>query len=109
MNPLVEVIPTRTVFQPGNKIGTGRPKGSPNKVTKTIRESILEAFEQVGGTEYLVKMATSPSAEDRRIFGALLARVLPTEAQASLGPTKIEIGWSHRQAVFEASVKETGE
>lgn len=53
--------------------GKGRPKGSTNKVTKTIREAIEASFEKVGGAEYLARMAEDqPSA-----YMTLLGKVLP--------------------------------
>lgn len=53
----------------------GRQKGTPNKLTKTIREAILESFENLGGSAYLEKMARlEPSA-----YMTLLGKVLPTQ------------------------------
>lgn len=53
--------------------GKGRPKGSSNKVTKTIREAIEASFDKVGGADYLAKMAIEqPSA-----YMTLLGKVLP--------------------------------
>jgi len=53
--------------------GKGRPKGSQNKVTKTIREAIEASFEQVGGAEYLAKMAE----EQPTAYMTLTARFCP--------------------------------
>lgn len=55
------------------RAGMGRPKGAVNKVTKTLREAIEASFEEVGGTEYLVKMATEQPAS----YMTLLGKVLP--------------------------------
>ena len=35
----------------------GHAKGTPDKVNQSIREAIQMAFEQVGGVEYLVRLA----------------------------------------------------
>lgn len=51
----------------------GRTKGTPNKLTKTIREAIEESFEQVGGADYLAQMAISEPAS----YMTLLGKVLP--------------------------------
>jgi hypothetical protein len=59
--------------------GPGRPKGSGNKITRTIKEAIALAFDEVGGKEYLVKVA----GEDPRTFLGLVARVIPTEIEHS--------------------------
>lgn len=55
--------------------GKGRPKGSPNKTTAAVKTAILNAFEKVGGQDYLVKVAE----DDPKTFCALLAKVLPAE------------------------------
>lgn len=55
--------------------GPGRPKGSRNKITKDIREAVLNAFEKVGGVKYLVKQAE----DNPQAFMALLSKILPTQ------------------------------
>lgn len=60
--------------------GKGRPKGSVNKLTKTIKEAIEAAFDKVGGADYLARMAEDqPTA-----FMALLGKVLPTQIDANV-------------------------
>lgn len=60
--------------------GKGRPKGVPNKVTKALKEMILEAAEQAhpkGTVGYLKQQAhDNPTA-----FLALIGRVLPMTIQ----------------------------
>lgn len=52
----------------------GRVAGTPNKLTKALKEMILGALDDIGGQEYLVARARdNPVA-----FLALLGRVLPT-------------------------------
>lgn len=55
--------------------GSGRKKGSQNKITATIKEAIEQSFNQVGGAAYLVKMAT----EQPQAYMTLLGKVLPTQ------------------------------
>lgn len=57
------------------KKGPGRPKGSSNKLTKSIKEAIEKAFENAGGVKYLETVAR----DDPRTFCALLGKVLPTQ------------------------------
>jgi hypothetical protein len=58
----------------GRKTG-GRTKGTPNKVTKALRDMILGALDEAGGQEYLTRQAgQNPTA-----FMALLGKVLPTQ------------------------------
>jgi hypothetical protein len=56
----------------GRKTG-GRQKGTPNKITKTLREAVLGAFDDAGGQQYLVRM----SQEQPAAFMTLLGKVLP--------------------------------
>ncbi len=72
--------------QPPTKTG-GRKKGSPNKVTRELREAVLNTFEMVGGEEYLANVARN----DPRTFCALLGRVLPTQVQAQVSPDGDEL------------------
>lgn len=69
-----------TYRRPALGRGPGRPKGSPNKATAILKTAILDAFHQMGGVEYLMRVAE----EDPRTFCALLARVLPAEIKADV-------------------------
>lgn len=68
-----------------NGPGPGRPKGTPNKLTSQVKDAIEAAFDEVGGKEYLVKMAY----KEPKAFMALLGKVLPKdiniEGHLSLG------------------------
>ena len=57
----------------------GRVKGVPNKVTVSLREAIMHAFDTVGGEAYLVKVAR----KNPTVFCMLLARILPLHVSAS--------------------------
>lgn len=63
----------------GQKTG-GRQAGTPNKLTKTLKEAILASFDAVGGEEYLIGVAET----DPKAYLALLGRVLPSEVKANL-------------------------
>ena len=54
--------------------GMGRKKGTPNKVTKALKDMILGALDGLGGQEYL----TRQGEENPVAFMALLGKVLPT-------------------------------
>jgi hypothetical protein len=55
----------------------GRTKGTPNKLTGAVKEMILQALDQAGGVDYLVKQAKkNPGA-----FLALVGKVLPLTLQ----------------------------
>lgn len=59
--------------------GKGRPKGATNKMTRTIKAAIEEAFTKVGGPDYLARMANEQPAA----FMTLLGKVLPTQLEHS--------------------------
>ena len=60
----------------GTRLG-GRAKGTPNKVTATLKDMILQALSDAGGASYLVKQ----SHENPAAFMALIGRVLPLQVK----------------------------
>lgn len=74
----------------GIKTG-GRKKGTPNKITRDIREAVLQSFETVGGAAYLAEQArTNPTA-----YLTLVGKVLPLQVTGeSGGPVKVTVEWS---------------
>jgi hypothetical protein len=64
-------------FAAGNP---GRPKGTPNKLTTSIKAAFLEAFEQRGGVPALLAWADTEPTE----FYKLAARLIPTEVAGDL-------------------------
>lgn len=77
----------------GRKTG-GRKKGSPNKLTRTLRELLLNALQEAGGQAYLVQQARDNPAA----FLALLGRLLPNEIKASVESTTIVVQRSYGKA-----------
>lgn len=57
--------------------GKGRPKGAVNKLTKTIREAVEISFNQIGGADWLAKMAD----EQPVAYMTLLGKVLPQQIE----------------------------
>ena len=67
----------RGQFLPGpGTAGPGRPKGSPNAITMTLKDGIEEAYHQLGGIQWLVRLGL----DDPRVFATLLAKLLPPPA-----------------------------
>jgi len=62
------------LFQPGER-PIGRAKGTPNKLTLSVREAVERAFEKLGGASYLEHVGRT----DPRTFCALLSKLLPTK------------------------------
>lgn len=77
-----------TKFGKGNP---GKPKGAVNKVTKELKEMILQALENKGGVSYLEQQAeANPNA-----FLTLIGKVLPMTVQGpgEGGGHLIEVRW----------------
>lgn len=73
-------------------MGKGRPKGTPNKATKALKEMILGALSDVGGQSYLARQAE----ENPTAFLTLVGKVLPHELKADLegsGNMTVNIQW----------------
>jgi hypothetical protein len=70
-------MPTATEFKKGKKPGPGRPPGTPNKVTKELKDMILQALDDSGGVDYLVQRANDPKTASA--FLSLIGKVLPMQ------------------------------
>lgn len=69
-------------FKKGEKRpAQGRPKGATNKVTKELKDMILEALDGAGGVEYLIGVAHEKPAA----FVTLVGKVLPLQVKGT-GP-----------------------
>ena len=67
-------------FEPGNKFGRGRPKGSPNKKTKQAQK----LFEDHAAA--IMALAINKSREDAQMLRMLAGRILPRQKDS---PVKI--------------------
>jgi hypothetical protein len=63
----------------GPRPGAGRPKGSPNKLSQSLKEMILASLDDVGGRKYLARLAI----ENSSAYSSLIGKVLPTTLAAS--------------------------
>lgn len=66
--------------KPGERRG-GRPKGSPNKITTSMRECFRAAFDELGGVPALVAWGRENQTE----FYKLTARLIPVEVTGANG------------------------
>jgi hypothetical protein len=65
----------------GAQKGAGRPKGSPNKITKDVKGMILGALNELGGQAWLVATARkSPKA-----FMQLIGKIVPRDISLEHG------------------------
>ena len=79
----------------GKVPGSGRKKGTPNKVNALLKDQILQALDELGGVAYLVKLAK----ENPTAFSALLGRILPTQVTGpNDGPVQISVAETLRSA-----------
>lgn len=83
----------------GVKTG-GRKKGTPNKVTADLRAAIMQAFSNVGGSDYLEKQ----SEQNPTAFMTLLGRVLPLQHTGEGGgPLSLVYEWRKPSASTPAT------
>ena len=69
-----------------------REAGVKNRLTN-LRDAVLEAFDQVGGAQYLAKLAQGTSS-DRAAFVGLVSKVLPTQINANVeGGIQVQLSW----------------
>ena len=66
-----------TQFKKGKEKGPGRPKGMPNKSTAAIKDMILTALSDAGGSDYLLARALDPKTASA--FLGLVGKVLPMQ------------------------------
>lgn len=59
----------------GRHVSGGSRKGIPNRTTTVVRNAIVDAFDRVGGVDYLEQVAR----QEPKVFCALLAKVLPKQ------------------------------
>ena len=62
-------------FGPGNK---GRPKGTPNKLTRAAKEAFQLAFDQLGGVDKMVEWAQS-DPDNLKAFYSLYSKLIPVD------------------------------
>jgi len=75
----------------GFKSGGRRP-GSLNKVTVQVKEVLDEAFERLGGVDFLSEWARENPGEFLKIWSKLIPRDLRVEAETTLTLEQIVAG-----------------
>lgn len=67
-------------YSPGRKKTGGRKPGVPNRMSLTVKQSVLDAFEELGGVQYLLQVAK----DDPKTFCAMLAKIIPSDINADI-------------------------
>jgi hypothetical protein len=75
----------------GGKPGPGRPKGSPNKVTKAAKDIIADAADRLGGVERLVAWAKEDAQNERAYWSQIFPKLLPLQVNADVSATISEV------------------
>lgn len=86
LNPLLMAILTAMteIKTIGNGLaGPGRPKGMTNKTTTLLKEAILRAADEAGGSGGVVEYLTLQAHENPAAFMGLLGKVLPMQVAHS--------------------------
>ena len=88
----MDIIPTPPPTQAIRDTPLSEPAG-PYKVNRQLREIFREAFDNLGGAEWLVEFATSSDA-NARVFVQAISKLLPASASPTANEkTVVEISW----------------
>jgi len=92
----------------GSALPVGRPKGTANKVTRTIREAVEMAAagcHPAGLAGWLIERAQG-GVQDRQIFAGMVAKALPLTVNANVnGGIRLELGWLSGRQVGPAAAQ----
>jgi hypothetical protein len=63
----------------GRREGSGRKPGVPNKLSSTVKQNVIEVFQNLGGVDHMTKWAV----ENPNQFYNIYAKILPTQTEVS--------------------------
>lgn len=74
----------------GGKPGPGRPKGSPNKVSKAAKDAIAEAAETLGGSARLAVWAKESPENEKAFWTTIYPKLIAVQISGLDGdPIKV--------------------
>jgi hypothetical protein len=93
----------------GSRLPIGRPKGVPNRATRTIREAIELACKPgachpKGLAGWLIDRATG-GIEDRKVFAGLVAKVVPAQLHATVDHVTVQLPWLAGRSVVSTQLR----
>jgi hypothetical protein len=74
-------MPRGDNFRGQKPAGSGRKKGTPNKVTQSVKDAVVEALNSGdGATAFFIRL----KEDDPRTFATVCAKMIPSEVQADV-------------------------
>ena len=81
MNDIVEVKKSK---RGGKRDGSGRKPGTPNKVTKSVKENIIDVFERLGSGDAMLEWVCADDANKRIFYGTIYPKLLPLQVNGEV-------------------------
>ena len=72
----------------GKKTG-GRVAGTPNKIPRTVRESIISVAERLGGEDRLLSWTQEDPQNEKMFWSSMYLKTIPKEIQAEIAATHV--------------------
>ena len=83
--PLHNIAFTEKSSWGGSRKGSGRKKGTQNKLTNLVKKNVIEVFNSIGGKKHMIEWAKENPTQFYRLF----AKILPKEDM--IQPTDLEL------------------
>lgn len=83
----------RSAWKKGKAKTGGRKKGTPNKFDGTMKQAVMEAFQKLGGPDFLVRIGKSKAPANKRAMIGLFSKMIPMEVSADVtGAIVVQVG-----------------
>ena len=92
-------------FQKGRKKTGGRRKGVQNRLTRDVKEAVINALERLGGEDWLVRLGR----REARAFATLLGKTMPLQVNASRDQDPHDAARRVRECLAEMDTVTTGQ
>jgi hypothetical protein len=70
-NDSFDKIEEKSENRGGKREGSGRKPGSPNKISSTVKQNVIDVFDKIGGIDAMASWATDNRSEYYRIYSRL--------------------------------------